>query len=224
MTALVHAEDAVRGASLEDRLLVEALRDGDEEAFASLVGAYHGSLVRLALVYVRDRGVAEEVVQETWLGVIRGLERFEGRSSLKTWIQRILANTAKIRAERERRSIPFSSLARADDESGDSAVELERFLDPSHPSRPGAWASPPSSWCGIPEECLVAKETRARIQEAVATLPPMQRTVITLRDIEGWSSEAVCELLALGEVNQRVLLHRARSKVRRSLEDYLAEV
>jgi RNA polymerase sigma-70 factor, ECF subfamily len=206
---------------LEEERLLRDLRDGDEAAFALLVERYHSSLTRLARVYVRDRAVAEEVVQETWLGVIRGIERFEGRSSLKTWIFRILANTAKTRGERERRTIPFSAL----DGNGrhEAAVEPERFLDSDHPRWAGHWATPPAGWDGIPEERLVAKETRACIEEAIDLLPTAQAQVISLRDVEGWSSEEVCALLGLSEGNQRVLLHRGRSKVRSTLERYFSE-
>lgn len=199
---------------------MDALRNGDEDAFVSLVERYHASLVRLAQVYVRDRAVAEEVAQEAWLGVIRGIDRFEGRSSLKTWILRILVNTAKTRAVRERRSIPFSTLM---PEGEDPAVEPERFLALDHPRWPGHWSAPPATWQGIPEERLLAGETLERITEAIAALPGNQREVITLRDVEGWSSEEVCALLEISEGNQRVLLHRARSKVRRALEDYFAD-
>ncbi|MGH3032969.1 MAG: RNA polymerase sigma factor [Gaiellaceae bacterium] len=201
----------------EELRTVNALRRGDEAAFVLLVERHHASLVRLAMVYVGDRAVAEEVAQETWLGVIRGIDRFEGRSALKTWIFRILANTAKTRAERERRSIPLSALAPDTDEP---AVDPERFLDPGHPRWAGHWATPPASWDGIPEDRLLAKETLGCIAEAIDALPGAQREVITLRDVEGWTSEEVCALLELSEGNQRVLLHRARSKVRRALEVY----
>jgi len=206
---------------LEEERLLRDLRDGDEAAFAMLVERYHSPLTRLARVYVRDRAVAEEVVQETWLGVIRGIERFEGRSSLKTWIFRILANTAKTRGERERRTIPFSAL----DGNGnqEAAVDPERFLDSDHPRWAGHWATPPPSWDGMPEERLVAKETLACIEKAIDLLPAAQAQVIALRDVEGWSSGEVCALLGLSEGNQRVLLHRGRSKVRSSLERYFSE-
>jgi RNA polymerase sigma-70 factor (ECF subfamily) len=207
--------------SAEERLL-RRLRDGDEASFAALVDDYHGSLTRLARVYVRDRAVAEEVVQETWLGVIRGIEGFEGRSSLKTWIFRILVNTAKTRGEREGRTVPFSSLPAADLDP-EPAVEPERFLDPSHPRWAGHWATAPARWDNIPEARLVAKETLACIDETIQALPPAQAQVITLRDVEGWSSEEVCALLGISEGNQRVLLHRARSKVRSSLERYFSK-
>jgi RNA polymerase sigma-70 factor (ECF subfamily) len=171
------------------------------------------------MTYVRDRGVAEEVVQETWLGVLEGLERFERRSLLKTWIFRILTNKAKTRAVRERRSTPFSSFAPGTDEG--PSVEPERFLDSSHAVWPGHWASPPRSWDDVPERHLESAEVRGVIEAAIAELPPMQAQVISLRDVAGWSSQEVCDLLDLSEANQRVLLHRARSKVRAALERFL---
>jgi RNA polymerase sigma-70 factor (ECF subfamily) len=204
----------------EDRRLVRALRNGDESAFAELIDLYHGSMLRLARSYVSDRAVAEEVVQETWLGVIRGIDRFEGRSSLKTWIFRILTNTAKKRGARERRSVPFSALAGPDDEGG--AVDADRFLPEGH-LWAGHWAAPPASWGEAPEERLLAGEAREVIDAAIAALPESQRQVITLRDVDGWSSEEVCNVLDLSEVNQRVLLHRARARVRAALELYFAD-
>jgi RNA polymerase sigma-70 factor (ECF subfamily) len=215
-----HAALMSTDLSLEDKQLVAALRRGDDSAFAALLETYHSALVHVAMAYVRNRAVAEEVVQETWLGVIRGIDRFEGRSSLKTWIFRIVANIAKTRAEREGRTIPFSSLRAADD-TDDPAVEPERFLDAAHGPLAGHWAAPPARWDTLPEERLRSKETLARVREAVETLPPTQRAVITLRDIEQWSSDEVCDLLGLSEGNQRVLLHRARSKVRAALEEHL---
>ena len=199
-----------------------ALRRGEEAAFAGLLDLYHNSLVRLAMVYVRNRSVAEEVAQETWLGVIKGIDRFEARSSLKTWIFRILTNTAKTRAEREGRSVPLSALA-GEVEGDEPAVDPSRFLDEGAARWGGHWAAPPTSWNEVPEERLLARETFALIDETVASLPPVQRQVISLRDIEGWSSEEVCSLLGISEGNQRVLLHRARSKVRAALEGYLDE-
>jgi RNA polymerase sigma-70 factor (ECF subfamily) len=200
------------GLSLEDTRLLRALREGDESAFASLLDAYHPGLVNLAMSYVRNRAVAEEVVQEAWVGVIRGLERFEGRSSLKTWIFRIVANIAKTHSVREGRSVPFSALGEPDE---GPSVDPERFGPDDH------WSSGPANWETIPEDRLQAKETLARIQEAIETLPPTQRAVVTLRDVEQWSSEEVCELLGVSEGNQRVLLHRARAKVRKALEQHL---
>lgn len=206
--------------SIEDREMLTALRRRDEGAFASLVETYSSALVRVAMTYVRNRAVAEEVVQETWLGVIRGIERFEGRSSLRTWIFRITANIAKTRAERERRSVPFSAL-HTTEEANEAAVAPERFLDASHDRFAGHWAAPPARWDTIPEARLQSKDTLERIRDAIETLPPAQRAVITLRDIEQWSSDEVCELLEVSEANQRVLLHRARSKVRAALEQHL---
>ena len=198
--------------------LVEALRAGDEAAFAALVDRYHPSLVRLARSYVRERSVAEEVAQETWLAVLNGITRFEGRSSLKTWLFRILTNRAKTRGERESRSVPFSSIG----EAAEPAVDPDRFR-PENDQYPGGWKELPQPWEGDPEERLLAGEARRLILAAIDELPPAQRAVITLRDIEGFDAEDVCNVLELSDTNQRVLLHRARSKVRRALEQYLGE-
>jgi RNA polymerase sigma-70 factor (ECF subfamily) len=206
-------------ATPEDLRTVAALRAGDERVFRELVERYHASLIRVALLYVRTRAVAEEVVQDTWIGVLRSLPRFEGRSSLRTWIFRILANQARTRARREARSVPFSSLAGDDDDS--PTVDPDRFLAADHPAFPGHWASPPQSWAARPEEELLARETRELVLAAIEALPPSQRAVISLRDVEGWSSDEVCDLLEISEGNQRVLLHRARAKVREALEEYL---
>lgn len=200
--------------------LVASLQAGDEAAFAALVDRYHASLVRLARMYVRDPAVAEEVAQETWLAVLNGIDRFEGRSSLKTWIFRILTNRAKTRGARERRSVPFSAVADVD--SDEPVVDPERF-QPEGDRYPGGWKESPQPWEGDPEERLLADEARALILEAIDQLPPNQRAVITLRDIEGFSSDETRNVLELSETNQRVLLHRARSKVRRALEQYLGE-
>jgi RNA polymerase sigma-70 factor (ECF subfamily) len=209
-------------ASTEDLHLVEALRSGSESAFTSLVHMYHSALLRLAMLFVPSVAVAEEVVQETWLGVLHGLDRFEGRSSFKTWLFRILTNKAKTRAQREGRSVPFSSLAELSSESQGPAVEPERFYGPDH-QLPGGWISFPHSWEGIPEERILSREVMLRIQEAIDRLPVGQREVITLRDIEGCTSDEACDLLGVSEVNQRVLLHRARCKVRSALEKYFEE-
>src|SRR6266704_1175132 len=206
----------------EDLRLVEALRSGNESAFVSLIDMYHSSMLRLVMVFVPSQAVAEEVVQETWMGVLHGLDRFEGRSSLKTWIFRILTNRAKTRAQREGRSVPFSSLPEFTGELHEPAIEPERFQGPDQ-RWPGHWVSFPRSWDEIPEERILSQETLARIQEAIDDLPPGQRKVITFRDIEGWSSDETCSLLGVSEANQRVLLHRARSRVRRALENYLEE-
>jgi RNA polymerase sigma-70 factor, ECF subfamily len=168
---------------------------------------------------VPSRAVAEEVVQETWVRMLGALDRFEGRSSLKTWVFRILVNTAKTRAQRESRTIPFSAL-QDPGRVPEAAVEADRFLDSEHPRWPGHWAVKPVAW---PEEALLSAETRERLAEAIEALPATQRAVISLRDIEGWSSDEVRNALDLSETNQRVLLHRARSKVRAALESYLEQ-
>ena len=200
-----------------DRELLARLRAGDEAAFMTLVDRYGALMLRVALMHVRSRAVAEEVVQEAWLGVIRGLDRFEGRSSLKTWILRIVANLARTRAVREQRSVPLSSLEPVGDEP---AVDPDRFRPADHPMYPGGWSVPPHAWARLPEESLVADETLKLVREAIDRLPTRQQEVITLRDVEGWDSDEVCAALDLSEGNQRVLLHRARSKVRQDLEDY----
>jgi RNA polymerase sigma-70 factor (ECF subfamily) len=209
-------------AFADDLALLAALRNGDESAFAGLLDRYGSTMLRMAMVYVRSRAVAEEVVQETWLGVLHGLNRFEGRSSLKTWIFRILTNRAKTRGERERRSVPFSSLEDADTDSFEPAVAADRFLPAEHERWPGHWATKPQSWGNL-EQRLLAQETRAYIDTAIMALPANQRSVISLRDVEGLSADEVCALLDISESNQRVLLHRARSKIRAALEQYLAE-
>lgn len=202
--------------SRDEAELVEALRAGDEAAFAELVREYHSSLLRVAQIYVSSRAVGEDVVGETWLAVLHGLDRFEGRSSLKTWIFTILTNRAKTRAQRERRTIPFSALQ--PERVPEPALDPERFRGPEDPRWPGHWASPPQAW---PEDRVLAHETREKLAEAIELLPPSQRAVISLRDLEGWSPEEVCNALSISETNQRVLLHRARSKVRKVLEEYL---
>jgi RNA polymerase sigma-70 factor (ECF subfamily) len=200
--------------------LLDALRAGDEGAFAALVREYHPSLLRVARMYVSTSASAEEVVQETWLGVLNGLARFEGRSSLRTWIFRILTNIAKTRGQRDARAVPFSALGEAGEE--EPSVEPDRFASPGE-RWAGHWRSYPERWDLLPAERLLSAETLARVRDAIGSLPPAQAEVITLRDVEGWSSEEVCSALDLSETNQRVLLHRARSKVRRALEDYLTE-
>jgi RNA polymerase sigma-70 factor (ECF subfamily) len=206
---------------LDDGSLVEALRRGDEKAFAALIERYHASLLRLALMYVATKEQAEDVVQETWIGVLNGIDKFEGRSSLKTWIFRILINRAKTKGVRESRSVPFSSLA-TEAEENEPSVDPARFQQ--HGRTAGAWSAPPESWEGIPEDRLLSAEARGVVDAAIAALPESQRAVITLRDVKGFSAQEACEVLGLSEANQRVLLHRARSKVRARLEDYLGSV
>ena len=203
----------------DDQALVEALQRGDEAAFVALVETYQGLLIRLAMPYVAHRAMAEDVVQETWLGVLRGLDRFEARSSLKTWICRILVNRARTRAQRDGRLVPFSSFAGPDDESDEPAVDPARFYGSGQLA--GHWISMVQSWDELPEENLLSDETRECVRAAIERLPANQRTVITLRDIEGWDAPDVCAALEISEANQRVLLHRARGKVRQAIERYL---
>jgi RNA polymerase sigma-70 factor, ECF subfamily len=202
----------------DDQALVAALRSGSEDAFREVVARHHQAMLRVAQLHVPSRAVAEEVVQETWLAILEGLDRFEGRSSFKTWAFRILVNRARTRGTREHRSIPFSSLQ--DPEEAEPAVSPERFLSEGRSA--GAWAAPPEPW-DLPAQRVTESETRAVIDETIALLSDQQRRVITLRDIDGWTSEEVCDLLELSEGNQRVLLHRARSKVRAALEDHFAK-
>lgn len=200
----------------EEQELIGRILAGDEAAFVQLVNQYNGSMLRLAMSFVSSKAVASEVVQEAWMGVLSGLGRFEGRSTLKTWIFRILANRAKTRGVREGRTVPFSALGREDD---GQPLEPERFT-----SR-GRWATPPAPW-GVtsPEELLQQKQAMAALVEAIDQLPPSQRTVVTLRDIDGWESTDVCNALDISETNQRVLLHRGRTRIRGALEKHLAGI
>jgi RNA polymerase sigma-70 factor (ECF subfamily) len=206
---------------VSDSELIAALRTGDETAFGELVERLHPSLVRIARLYVSTDAVAQEVAQETWLGVLNGLDRFEERSSLKTWVFRILANIAKTRGVREGRSVPFSSIA--GDETDDPSVDPDRFIPADAERAPRHWAVPPAVWSAEPDERLLAGEVRALIFRTIDALPPNQRAAIVLRDVEGWSSDEVRNELGVGETNQRVLLHRARSRVRQALEDYFKD-
>ena len=198
-----------------DEETLAALRAGDEKVFVELVQQHQALMLRVASRYVRNPAVAEEIVQEAWLGVLNGITRFEGRASLKTWIFRILTNRAITRAQREGRTVPFSAL----DEEGDDqpAVDPDRFR-PEHDRWPGHWKRSPDR---LPEDQLLARETLAMVESVIAELPERQHQVIVMRDVEGWSAEEVCATLAISEANQRVLLHRARSKVRSCLESYL---
>ncbi|MFP4438412.1 MAG: RNA polymerase sigma factor [Chloroflexaceae bacterium] len=217
-----HTQSMQPVVSSADQQMVVALRAGDETAFTALHDQYHAAMIRLAQLYVSSQAVAEEVVQETWVGVLRGLERFEGRSSLKTWIFRILVNRARTRGAREGRSITFSDLWHQDIDPVEAMAELERYPADAV-TRRYSWTASAQGYAGRPEEHFLSKETCTCIQEAIAALQPSQRTVITLRDIEGWSSAEVCTSLGISESNQRVLLHRARTRVRRTVEAFLAE-
>jgi RNA polymerase sigma-70 factor, ECF subfamily len=216
--AQLEAEQRTARPAAEETELVRRLRAGDERAFESLVDSYHGTMLAVARTYVRTRDVAEEVVQEAWLSVLNGLDRFEGRSSLKTWIMSILVNTAMTRGGREARSVPFSSLAPADEEA--PAVEPERFR-PAGAAFAGHWQRYPGDWSTQPEEGLFGRETLDVVKSAIAELPDSQRTTIAMRDVAGCSPEEVCDALEVSAGNQRVLLHRARSHVRAALERHL---
>jgi RNA polymerase sigma-70 factor, ECF subfamily len=204
-------------AEAADAELIERLRARDEAAFMEIVDAWGPSMLRLARQFTPSAAVAEEVVQETWVAVLDGIGRFEGRSSLKTWVLRILVNRAKTRGARERRTVPFTSLA-GEEAGGDfHAVAADRFLT-EEARWPRHWATPPSRWEAQPERALESAATLALILAAIDALPPAQRTVILLRDVEGWDGPQVSNALDITETNQRVLLHRARSKVRAVLE------
>ena len=202
----------------DDGDLLAKLREGDEGVFTALVEANHAAMLRLARAYTRDETLAEEAVQESWLAALRGLDRFEGRSTLRTWLFGIVINQSKRRAARERRSIPLSSL-----EADAPAVSPNRFRPAEHGVWQGWWLEYPVPWDEQPIARLQAKETVAVVYEAIEMLPAMQRAVITLRDIEGMSAAEACSALGISETNQRVALHRARSRVRRALEVYLTE-
>jgi RNA polymerase sigma-70 factor (ECF subfamily) len=196
-----------------DAAVLVRLRGGDEAAFADLIALHHAALLRMARTYTTDAALAEELVQDTWIAFLESLGRFEGRSSIKTWLFRILMNVARARLRKESRTVPLSTVADRDE----PAVEPRRFHARWLPGIGGHWSEPPAPWAELPEEQALASETRAAIEAAMAELPEQQRQVMVLRDIEGFAAEEVCNLLGLSDTNQRVLLHRARSKVRRAL-------
>ena len=201
--------------------LVGRLRDGDEAAFALVLDQWSPGMLRLARSFVSTPDSAAEVVQDTWLAVFQALDRFEGRSSLRTWVYRILVNTAKRRAARERRNVPMSSLGLAGDAG--PTVDPDRFQGPDEPY-PGHWRGLPAPWPDLassPEQRTLDAELQARLESALAGLPERQRAVITLRDVQGRPAEEVCAILEISPANQRVLLHRARAHVRAQLEVYL---
>lgn len=200
----------------DDRALLDALRAGDESTFASIVDGWSGSMLRVAAVHVSTHSSAEEVVQETWLAVIKGLHAFRGQSSLRTWVYRILVNQAKSRGVREKRVVPFASLGSGSDD--EPAVEPSRFQGPGD-QYPGGWREFPAEW---PEQAALSREMHAVVNHALDTLPPRQRIVVALRDLEGHSAEEVSDLLEISTGNQRVLLHRGRSVVRAHLERYFS--
>ena len=203
--------------STPDRIVIERLRSGDEAAFRTLVLRHHAAMVRCAETFVASRAIAEEVAQEAWVGVIKGIDRFEGRSSLRTWIFRIVANIARTRGAREKRVL---SMPLADElaECAGPSVPTSRFSGP--PGR-GRWSDPPARWSELPDEQLLARATFERISALAARLSERQRRVFILRDVDGYTSAEVCNMLELSDGNQRVLLHRARSRIRAALEDEL---
>jgi len=188
----------------DDMELIQRLRAGDEQAFVVLVRRYHESMIGLASSFVPSRAVAEEVVQDTWMGVVRGIGNFEGRSSLRTWLFRILVNRARTAGTRERRSVAIG--------------DAEPAVDPSRFDEAGAWLSPPEQWIEEADDRLRSGKLAGRIRSAIEELPARQREVVTLRDVEGLSSDEVCHVLEITDGNQRVLLHRGRSRVRQVLE------
>jgi RNA polymerase sigma-70 factor (ECF subfamily) len=199
----------------DDAALVTALRARDEAVFSDLVSRWSGAMLRVARAHVPSRGAAEDVVQEAWLVVIRSLDRFERRSSLRTWVLGIVINVARARARAERRAVSL------DADQCEPSVDPDRFLPASHPRWPHHWATEPAKW-RTPEQDLLDGEARGVIAAAIENLPAAQREVLVLRDIEGLSSAEVCNVAHLTDTNQRVLLHRARSRVRTALERYLA--
>jgi RNA polymerase sigma-70 factor (ECF subfamily) len=197
---------------------VTALRAGDEATFRRLFAQHHRVMKRVARSYVSSDAVAEEVVQETWLAVVSGIDRFEGRSALATWIFSVLINQAKTHQARERRSVPLSCIGDRDDRA---AVDADRF-EQDEDAWPGHWATPPRPW-QKPDRRLLSLEARDHLRSALAELPARQRLVVALRDVEGASAAEVRDLLALSPENQRVLLHRGRSRLRSLLEGYMDE-
>jgi len=214
----MHGQTLVRESDTE---LIERLRNGDEATFAGLIDAYSAPLLRLAVTFVQSPAVAEEVVQETWMAVVTGIGRFEGRSSVKTWLFKILTNKAKTRALRERRTIPFSEFD--SDNADEPAIDPDRFLAATHPQWPGHWATAPQPWSMGPEGTALDRETLAVLRSALDALPRAQRVVVALRDVHGWPPADVCAALDLTEANQRVLLHRGRSRLRAVLERYFTD-
>lgn len=195
---------------MTDQEIVKALLEGDEKVFEALIEQHYAAMLRVALMYLPERSMAEEAVQETWIHVLKGLPQFEGRSSLKTWIFSILINRAKTYARREGRHLLLEAL----DETYEPAVAPERFSDHD-------WAESPHNWDEFPEDRLISQETFKIIEDTLYRLPHNQREVMVLRDLQQWTSAEVCDTLGISEANQRVLLHRARSKVRQALEAYL---
>lgn len=202
-----------------DEALVAGLRSGDETTFAQVLDSWTPAMLRVAQLYVSTYDSAAEVVQDTWLAVIRGIGDFQGRSTLRTWVFRILANIAQARGAKEQRTVPWSSLVFGDEDTGPT-VDPSRFRGADDPY-PGHWREPPAPWRS-PESSALDREVRSLLGEAIQALPPRQRIVVELRDVEGYTSAEVCTMLELSPANQRVLLHRGRAALRSRLESYLA--
>lgn len=212
--------EQIAQAGSDETDTVAALRAGDEQAFVELVERLYRPLIRVAMIYVASREIAEEVVQETWIAVLQGIDRFQERSSLRSWIFGILTNKAKTRGRRERRMLPLSMLVRAEASDEEAAVDPRRFAGRDEPWS-GYWKTPPASWGSEAEQIVLAQETQELVASVIETLPPVQRVVVTLRDIEGWASSDVARQLEITPGNERVLLHRARTRIRAVLEEYV---
>jgi RNA polymerase sigma-70 factor (ECF subfamily) len=223
MNASTHVSTVIRTNPQDDKALIQELRAGSESAFVGLVTRYNCEMIRVALCFVRDEATAQEVVQDAWLGVLKGLATFEGRSTLKSWIFSIVVNQAKTRGVREARSIPFSSLAAQEASGTEPAVDPSRFLGPDE-QWPGHWAQPPQSWGQDPEACFLQAEMMGQLAHCVESLPSAQRTVLLLRNVAGHDADSICNTLGITMTNMRVLLHRARSKLRNELERYRSEL
>ena len=207
------------GCEPDELELLRRLRKGQETAFATLVDRYGGSMLRASLLYVHDRTLAEEIVQETWIDILRGLDRFEGGSSLRTWIFAILGNRARRYAGREGHTVPFSAL---ESDAGTPSVGPEHFFEEDH-RWAGCWTTQVDGRFGVPEERLLSTELHDVVRKALGRLPAGQHTVMALRDIEGWSAKEVCDFLGIEDENQRVLLHRARAHVRHAIRSYFRD-
>lgn len=212
-------EAAPRSPDTAEAALLARLRDGDSNAFAEVVRSWSPAMLRLARTFVSSEATAQDVVQETWLAVVHGLEKFEGRSSIRTWTFRILVNRGKTRGVRDARTIPVASFGTDDPDT--PAVDPSRFRGVDD-QWPGHWVSgaQPKAWQPSPEDLALAGEIRGQLGAALRDLPERQRVVVSMRDVHGMSGEEVCDLLGLSQANQRVLLHRGRAKLRQALEDY----